>query len=140
MPRGPVPRVDRTCEVCGAIFQVRVTDLARPKRKARFCSQACHFKTINTPERNARISRETADKRSASARAKSKGPKGYETVQGGRHKHLVIAEQKLGRALLPGEVVHHKNSNHHDNRPENIQVLPSQAEHARLHALERRKA
>ena len=32
----------------------------------------------------------------------------------------------LGRPLLPGEVVHHING---DNRPENLRVFSSQAEH-----------
>lgn len=51
----------------------------------------------------------------------------------GRHVHRIIAEMKLGRKLEPGEVVHHKDGNKRNNRPENIQVLSSQSEHARLH-------
>ena len=50
----------------------------------------------------------------------------------GRHEHRVVAEQKIGRALLPGEVVHHWDTNKLNNDPRNLAVLVSQSEHARL--------
>lgn len=51
----------------------------------------------------------------------------------GRHEHRVVAEQKIGRALLPGEVVHHIDGDHLNNHPDNLEIIASQAAHAALH-------
>jgi hypothetical protein len=49
--------------------------------------------------------------------------------------HVVKMEEKIGRKLLPGEVVHHINGIKNDNRMENLQLMTN-VEHSRLHALE----
>ena len=48
---------------------------------------------------------------------------------------ILVAEQNLGRFLLPGEITHHINGIKTDDNPENIQVYGSQSLHARFHAL-----
>lgn len=50
----------------------------------------------------------------------------------GKFLHTVIAEWKIGRALLPGEVVHHEDRNKLNNDPSNIEVMTA-SEHAKLH-------
>jgi hypothetical protein len=47
--------------------------------------------------------------------------------------HRVVAEQKLGRRLRPGEVVHHKDRDKTNNDPDNLWVYKSQADHNRAH-------
>lgn len=54
-------------------------------------------------------------------------------VRGYAYEHRIVAEQKLGRRLLPGELVHHKNEIKTDNRPENIEVQPTRAHHHAEH-------
>lgn len=66
-------------------------------------------------------------------------PNGYVEFTRGPHKgraiHRVVAEQMIGRPLARDEVVHHKDGNRQNNRPENLQVM-TRAEHTRLHRQE----
>lgn len=70
-------------------------------------------------------------------------PEGYEgkTYIGKRYvyEHRYLMEQKLGRLLRPGEVVHHKNEDKLDNRMENIELTTKKI-HDHLHAQEKKKA
>lgn len=46
--------------------------------------------------------------------------------------HVAIIELELGRRMLPGESVHHKDHNRQNNRRENLEVM-SRSEHSTLH-------
>lgn len=47
--------------------------------------------------------------------------------------HRLVMEAQIGRLLAPTEDVHHVNGIRHDNRPENLELIASRAEHLREH-------
>lgn len=48
-------------------------------------------------------------------------------------KHILVAEEMLNRPLNSEEVVHHINGDKTDNRPENLEVFATHAEHVKHH-------
>lgn len=63
------------------------------------------------------------------------GGKPYKAVTvGGRQvrEHRAIMERLIGRSLLPGEVVHHKDGNKLNNSPDNL-MLMKKSDHSKIH-------
>lgn len=49
-------------------------------------------------------------------------PRGYVFIVGSGHEHRIVMEQHLGRPLIKGENVHHRNGVRSDNRLENLEL------------------
>ena len=123
--RLPIPP-KKNCVTCGIEFQPKTK---RPNQT--YCGHKCAFKAFGSKVLSASLTKESIAKRADLMR--DRGQQKTYRKRNGRHEHRVVAEEMIGRKLLPGEVVHHKDENRRNNDPSNLQVLASQAEHARLH-------
>lgn len=142
------------CDMCGKFF--KRLECRTKGKKHLFCSRQCFADFSNktkNPERYLELKDYTKMAANFSKLAKKLNPtrmtpeirekirlshlgagkgESYEKTYG-RHSHRVVAEQVLGRPLRDGEVVHHKDGNPRNNNPNNLQVFPSQKEHAEFH-------
>lgn len=50
-------------------------------------------------------------------------------IRGYAYEHRLVAERKLGRRLIPGELVHHIDDDKKNNHPENLVVVGGNAGH-----------
>ena len=111
-------KVELICTHCQSHYFVAPHKVGR----SRYCSLACkNLAMFNRPN-----PKKTKPASAMHSRYKKMRVNG---VQVSVHRH--VAEQMLGRALLPTEAVHHINGNRYDNRPENLRVMLI-SDHSRL--------
>lgn len=111
-----------TCPVCGKVFSVS----AKLKRQKQTCSIPCRYKNVkNNGHTYVSGNGYTYIKDHSDQRSILSG--GYVLL------HRKVMEEKLGRLLQPGECVHHVNGIRTDNRPENLELFSSHADHMTHH-------
>lgn len=55
----------------------------------------------------------------------------YATAHGYVREHRLVMENQIGRYLIPGEVVHHRDKDKQNNDPSNLELFGSNADHLR---------
>jgi hypothetical protein len=128
--KSPEPPTIKPCPTCGRDVKVYV---CTPNK--RFCSIACRtssYRGAGNPKwRGGRIV-------DPNGRVLIYAPDHPNPTTNGTHvyEYRLIAELQLGRFLRSDEIVHHKNGDPTDNRPENLEVM-TQAQHLLAHGLPR---
>lgn len=128
-----------SCTTCGKKFEKINTQIFPNNFYSRFCRSlftSARMTAMNIKLNPTRMILSTRLKLRAYRLKNSKGCKSYKKFLG-RHVHRIVAEKAIGRKLIKGEVVHHKDENIHNNTSENLAVLSSQSEHAKIHMLKR---
>jgi len=109
--------------VCGKEFETR------PSEDAKFCSRKCYDGN-----------RMKGIKRNVKPRIPYKVP--YQRKNGSwwirdddgiKRYYRYVAEKKIGRKLVNGELVHHLDEDVNNNVPENLEVLSGLGEHNKYH-------
>jgi DNA modification methylase len=123
---GPTPNHSIICESCGKSARVYRSPSAGAPR---FCSVKC----IGLAQHGAANPAYSGGSHvGANGYVSALAPDHpYANVRGYVYEHRLVMESLIGRLLAPEEVVHHRNQIRTDNRPENLQLLPNQAAHAR---------
>lgn len=94
----------------------------------KYCSRLCACRARNTLDHQRKAGKIGG---AFNIKLRGTGTKTY-VKELGRHQHRVVMERTLGRKLVKGEIVHHKDRNKKNNHPSNLEVM-TQSQHARLH-------
>ena len=143
--------IEARCPWCRKIFKKRASDISGQSKPQRWiaCSKACN---LNLVKEESQISIELMQNRLSDnivRRFQANAHKcsmiswnGYRYLRRPHHpaatqhgyvmEHRLVMEEVLGRILTKDEVVHHKNENKLDNRPDNLAIM-TRSEHMKLH-------
>lgn len=123
----------RNCEVCGAEFWVARWQRETVKGGGKYCSRSCKAKaTAEWMKGNTHKKRGPKVIRHSAGYLWQWAPDHPGAHRGRVLQHRLVMERMLGRRLVPGEEVHHRNGKRDDNRPENLELTMS-GEHQRHH-------
>lgn len=122
------------CYRCGKDFERYP---GKQKNKRTFCSRDCYNLQLGEDNLNRRVNQKGGltfgeRKKIRESRLGTGEGKSYEKTFG-RHTHRIVMEDKIGRKLKKGEVVHHIDGDRRNNHPENLMVFSSQADHLDWH-------
>lgn len=122
------------CDICGT----EITRAQSQILKVAYCSPTCtkegkskRFSEMNQELNPTRMTLDVRTKLRMRRLGTGEG-KSYEKTFG-VHTHRIVAAAKIGRPLAKGEIVHHLDNDIRNNAPDNLEVLASQSEHAKLH-------
>ena len=136
--------IGKNCEFCEKEFFKYPSYFK--KRAGRFCSRKCNLKnnSILWKEKNPILGIDNSGmnnpmwgKRGFNFNPDGRPRKdGYFRVSVGHGKrllrHRLLMERKLGRTLLPHEIVHHKDGNNKNNIIDNLEII-TQSQHIEKH-------
>jgi hypothetical protein len=116
--------------MCGNEFKARQVHIRTGR--AKYCSRSCAARS-KRGENSGRWNGGRYRSNNGYVYVKSEGHHKQDKY-GYVHEAILVLEKKIGRELLPNEVVHHINSIRDDNRPENLAVFLN-SEHVKFHGV-----
>src|SRR5690606_5485132 len=145
MQKAPKRRPNTVCQVCSSGMSRRPKELR--EGRGRYCSRACRNRAHPLPDGRNLPTMYGADNPAWKGGVTYKRPKG--NYVGPRYvrcpadllcmarsdgyvmEHRLVMARWIGRPLLRSEVVNHINHDPRDNRPENLELYPSNGDHKR---------